>query len=62
MRTMSLTTINQELNNQIQCKRSELIILGLTKGLQHEETILCSHQLDEMINQIQKEKFILTNN
>jgi hypothetical protein len=31
-------------------KKSEMIQLGMTKGLQNEETISCSQELDKLLN------------
>ncbi|MBV7509515.1 aspartyl-phosphate phosphatase Spo0E family protein [Bacillus sp. sid0103] len=31
-------------------KQNEMINLGMTKGLQHEETIYCSQELDILLN------------
>lgn len=31
-------------------KKNEMIKLGMTKGLQNEETIYCSQELDKLLN------------
>ncbi|MBM7572561.1 aspartyl-phosphate phosphatase Spo0E family protein [Aquibacillus albus] len=40
----------------IQKKREEMIEVGLKKGLNHNETVLISQQLDQLLNDIQKLK------
>ncbi|MFD2045493.1 aspartyl-phosphate phosphatase Spo0E family protein [Ornithinibacillus salinisoli] len=45
-----------DLMDQIQEKKEELINIGLEKGLQHNETILISQQLDKLIYKSQKLK------
>lgn len=32
-------------------KKAEMIKLGMTKGLQNEETIYCSQELDKLLNE-----------
>ncbi|MCM3117543.1 aspartyl-phosphate phosphatase Spo0E family protein [Neobacillus sp. MER 74] len=32
-------------------KKDEMIKLGMTKGLQNEETIYCSQELDKLLNE-----------
>ncbi|MBT2696018.1 aspartyl-phosphate phosphatase Spo0E family protein [Bacillus sp. ISL-40] len=32
-------------------KKKEMIKLGMTKGLQNEETIYCSQELDKLLNE-----------
>lgn len=41
----------EQLEEAIKKKRDEMIRIGMTKGLQCEETILCSQELDEMLNE-----------
>jgi stage 0 sporulation regulatory protein len=44
-----------ELEIQIKVLRDKMLILGLTKGLLHPETIECSCELDLLIVQFQKD-------
>ncbi|MUK87922.1 Spo0E family sporulation regulatory protein-aspartic acid phosphatase [Ornithinibacillus sp. L9] len=45
-----------ELLNQVQKKKKEMIEIGLEKGLQHDETLLISQQLDKLIFKAQKQQ------
>jgi len=40
-------------------KKNEMIKLGMTKGLQNEETIYCSQELDKLLNDYNR--FLLDN-
>ncbi|MDN3016048.1 aspartyl-phosphate phosphatase Spo0E family protein [Paenibacillus sp. BSR1-1] len=46
----------EQLEKAINKKRDEMIKIGLAKGLQCEETILCSQELDDMINEYNRLK------
>ncbi len=52
---MSCITTNL-LNHQIEEKRIEMILTGLSNGLTDEKTLLLSRQLDELINLDQMKK------
>jgi Spo0E like sporulation regulatory protein len=39
-----------DLEEAINEKRDEMIHIGMTKGLSCEETVLCSQQLDKLLN------------
>ncbi|MEH7111285.1 aspartyl-phosphate phosphatase Spo0E family protein [Neobacillus niacini] len=39
-----------ELEEAINVKRDEMIKIGMTKGLTCEETVLCSQELDKLLN------------
>ncbi|SET19140.1 Spo0E like sporulation regulatory protein [Oceanobacillus limi] len=45
---------NKKLINQVKKKQNEMIKVGLEKGLQHEETLKLSQQLDKLITKVQK--------
>ncbi|MGG3467100.1 aspartyl-phosphate phosphatase Spo0E family protein [Neobacillus pocheonensis] len=41
----------EQLEEAISKKRDEMIRIGMTKGLHCEETVLCSQELDNMLNE-----------
>ncbi|MGG1675471.1 Spo0E family sporulation regulatory protein-aspartic acid phosphatase [Neobacillus sp. NRS-1170] len=41
----------EQLEKAISKKRDEMIKIGMAKGLHSEETILCSQELDDMLNE-----------
>lgn len=40
----------EQFEETINVKKAEMIKLGMTKGLQNEETIYCSQELDKLLN------------
>jgi len=39
---------------QIEEKRNEMVFLGMTLGMQHKNTLVCSEELDLLINRYYK--------
>ena len=45
-----------DLEEAINEKRDEMIHIGMTKGLSCEETVLCSQELDKLLNDYRRSK------
>lgn len=53
---IQMINVADDLKEQIEQKRSEMIDLGMEKGFTHQETIQASMELDELINQALKQQ------